>query len=51
MKYYDGGRLLGMTDLEGNLPEIYISSTNRSGGKTTYFNRYAFKRWRLYKEK
>lgn len=44
--FYDGGPLLGMTDIRGEKPEIYISSTNRTGGKTTYFNRYALKKFR-----
>ena len=39
--YYDGTKLLSMLDLKGNKPEIYMCTTNRTGGKTTYFNRYA----------
>lgn len=38
-KYYDGTKLLSMLDIDGNLPEIYICTTNRTGGKTTYFSR------------
>lgn len=38
-KYYDGTRLLSMLDLDGNKPEIYICTTNRSAGKTTFFSR------------
>lgn len=37
--YYDGTTLLSMKDLNGETPEIYICTTNRTGGKTTYFNR------------
>lgn len=37
--YYDGTRLLSMQDADGNKPEVYICTTNRTGGKTTYFNR------------
>lgn len=37
--YYDGTKLLSMKDIEGNTPEIFIVTTNRSGGKTTYFGR------------
>ena len=37
--YYDGTKLLSMRDLDGNLPEIFICTANRTGGKTTYFNR------------
>lgn len=43
--YYDGTKLLSMLDLDGNKPEIYISTTNRSGGKTTYFNRYVMNKF------
>ena len=39
--YYDGTKLLSLLDINGNQPEIYLCTTNRSGGKTTYFNRYA----------
>lgn len=28
-----------MMDIEGNKPEIYMCTTNRTGGKTTYFGR------------
>ena len=38
--YYDGTKLLSLLDVNGNKPEIYLCTTNRSGGKTTYFNRY-----------
>lgn len=38
-KYYDGAKLLSMQDSEGNQPEIYMVTTNRTGGKTTYFGR------------
>lgn len=37
--YYDGTKLLSMMDLGGNRPEIYMCTTNRTGGKTTYFGR------------
>lgn len=39
VEYYDGTKLLSMKDLDGNTPEIIICTTNRTGGKTTYFNR------------
>lgn len=39
MSYYDGTKLLSLKDINGNLPEIYICTSNRSAGKTTYFNR------------
>ena len=38
-KYYDGTKLLSLKDLNGNRPEIYICTGNRTAGKTTYFNR------------
>ena len=37
--YYDGTKLLSLKDINGRKPEIYISTTNRSAGKTTYFSR------------
>ena len=38
-KYYDGTKLLSLLDLNGRKPEVYICTSNRTGGKTTYFNR------------
>ena len=38
-KYYDGTKLLSLKDLNGNKPELYLVTTNRTGGKTTYFGR------------
>lgn len=38
-KYYDGTKLLSMKDINGKTPEIYMCTTNRTGGKTTYFAR------------
>lgn len=38
-EYYDGTKLLSMRDINGAIPEIYICTSNRSAGKTTYFNR------------
>ena len=49
--YYDGTKLLSLTDCNGNKPEIYMCTTNRSGGKTTWFNRYAVKRFINFGEK
>ena len=42
-EFYDGTRLLSMTDINGNQPDIYLSTGNRSIGKTTWFNRYFVK--------
>lgn len=44
-KYYNGTKLLSMLDLNGNKPEIYICTTNRTGGKTTYFGRLCINRF------
>lgn len=38
-RYYDGTKLLSMLDINGNKPEIFLCTTNRTGGKTTYFSR------------
>lgn len=43
--YYDGTKLLSMLDLDGNKPEIYMVTTNRTGGKTTYFGRMCVKKF------
>lgn len=45
-KYYDGTKLLSMRDINGFKPEIYICVTNRTGGKTVFFNRLAVNKWR-----
>lgn len=49
--YYDGTKLLSMLDLNGQKPEIYLCTSNRSAGKTTYFSRYLVKRFLKYHEK
>lgn len=50
-EYYDGTKLLSMTDLNGAKPEIYICTSNRSAGKTTYYNRYAVNKFKKNNEK
>lgn len=50
-KYYDGTKLLSLNDLDGEKPEIYIVTTNRTGGKTTYFGRLCVRRFLNYGEK
>lgn len=50
-KYYDGTKLLSLKDINGNTPEIYICTSNRTGGKTTYFGRLCVNRWLKKKEK
>ena len=44
-KYYDGTKLLSMNDITGKKPEIYMVTTNRTGGKTTYFGRLVVNRF------
>lgn len=36
-QFYDGSKLLGMKDLNKKKPEIFISQTVRTFGKTTYY--------------
>lgn len=50
-QYYDGTKLLSMLDLNGRKPEIYMCTTNRTGGKTTYFSRLCVNRFFDKKEK
>lgn len=44
-KYYDGTKLLSMLDIDGNRPELYLVTSNRTAGKTTWFNRYLVKKF------
>ena len=39
MAYYDGTRLLSTKDINGKQPELFLCTSNRTGGKTTYFGR------------
>ena len=50
-QYYDGTKLLSMRDINGEIPEIYICTTNRTGGKTTWFNRLVTRRFMRTKAK
>lgn len=50
-KYYNGTKLLSTKDINGNKPEIFMCTTNRTGGKTTYFGRLCVNRFFKYKEK
>ena len=38
-EFYDGTKLLSMKDIDNQVPEIFMCTSNRSAGKTTYFNR------------
>ena len=49
--YYDGTKLLSMMDINGNKPEIFMCTTNRTGGKTTWFGRLVVNRYNKKKEK
>lgn len=44
-EYYDGTELLNKRDINGDKPEVYLVNSNRSDGKTTYFNRYFTNRY------
>lgn len=46
MEYYEGGRLLSQRDSGGNKPVIYLTSSNRSSGKTTYWTRLLFRHYK-----
>jgi len=43
--YYDGTKLLSMKDINNKTPEIFMVTSNRTGGKTTYFGRLLMNRW------
>lgn len=49
--YYDGTKILSMNDLDGLKPEIYMVTTNRTGGKTTFFGRMFVKKFIEKREK
>ena len=38
--YYEGTRLFSQKDINGQTPELFLCTTNRTGGKTTYFGRW-----------
>lgn len=44
-EYYDGTKVLSMKDIDGNKPEIILVTTNRTGGKTTWFSRHYVKKF------
>ena len=44
-EYYDGTKLLSMKDINGDKPEIFMCTSNRTAGKTTYFNRLVTKKF------
>ena len=44
-EYYDGTKILSLKDINGEDPDIYIITSNRSAGKTTFFARYFVNRF------
>lgn len=38
--YYNGNKLLNMKDLDGVLADVLICTSNRTAGKTTFFNKF-----------
>ena len=44
-KYYDGTKLLSLMDINNKKPEIYLCTTNRTGGKTTFFGRWCVNKY------
>ena len=50
-EYYDGTKLLSLLDLDKRKPEIYMVTTNKTGGKTTYFSRLLVNRFIKKKDK
>lgn len=51
MSYYDGTKLLSLKDINGKQPEIFLCTSNRSGGKTTYFGRLCVNKFLKKREK
>lgn len=49
--HYNPVKLLSKKDIEGKTPAIYISSGNRTGGKTTAFNGMLLNRYIKHREK
>lgn len=43
--YYDGTKLLSLKDRNAGRPELYLCTTNRTAGKTTFFSRYLVNRY------
>lgn len=50
-EFYDGTKLLSLQDINGKTPELYFCTSNRQGGKTTYFSRLLINRFRKGKGK
>lgn len=50
-KYYSGENLLKQKDIDGNRPGIFLSNSNRSAGKSTFFTTYLIDRFVSDREK
>ena len=45
IEYYSGQTLLSKMDINGNRPEVYLCTGNRTAGKTTYFNSFVLRKF------
>ncbi len=45
-EHYDGTKLLSVKDINGSTPEIFMSTSNRTAGKTTFFNRWCVNKYK-----
>lgn len=43
--FYNGAKLLSLTDLDGEIPEIYLCVGNRTAGKTFFYKRMLVRRF------
>lgn len=43
--YYDGSKLLSLKDVDGETPTFYLAVSNKTAGKTTYFERLLLNRF------
>lgn len=50
-KYYDGTKLLSLLDATGKKPKVYMVTSNRTAGKTTFWHRYLLRRFLNHGEK
>lgn len=50
-RYYNGQKLLNTKDLDNKEPAIYIITSNRSDGKTTYFLKYGLEQFKKHGKK
>lgn len=44
-EFYNGFRLLSTLDLDGNIPEIFGCTGNRTGGKSFFFKQFMLEQW------